>query len=112
MRALVAEIEEEVGIKAHAARRVGIELDHPPLDALGIELRVPGQVERVGDVDTAPVAANLDHLRTTVERSRRGRMGSLTDDAADADRADLFRLGRIRDVELLQLARAPARDIQ
>src|SRR3954447_21806339 len=90
--ALVAEVEEEVGVEAHAARRVGIELDHPTLDTFGIELRVPGQVERVGDVDAPPVTADLDHLRTTVERSRRGRVGSLADDAADADRADLLRL--------------------
>ena len=34
------------------------------------------------------------------------------DDAADAHRADLLRLERIRDVELLQLARAPAGDIE
>ena len=34
--------------------RVGIELDHPPLDALRIELSVPGQIERVGDVERRP----------------------------------------------------------
>src|SRR5215212_1505460 len=70
MRPLVTEIEEEVRVEAHAALRVGIELDHPALDAVGIELRVPGQVERVGEVDAPAIPADLDHLRPPVERVR------------------------------------------
>src|SRR5215213_9799528 len=57
MRPLVAKIEEEVGVEAHPALGVGIELDHPALDAVGIELSIPGQVEGVGDIDAAPIPA-------------------------------------------------------
>src|SRR6478672_11183651 len=46
MRPLVAEIEEEGGIEAHAAGGISIELDHPHLDAIRVELRVPWQIER------------------------------------------------------------------
>src|SRR5215217_2666022 len=67
---LVTEVEEEVGVEGHPTGRVSVELDHPALDALGIELRVPGQVEGVGDIDAAAIAADLDHLRSAVERLR------------------------------------------
>src|SRR5215204_5754004 len=79
VRSLVPEVEEEIGVDAHTPRRVGDELDHPALDPLGIELRIPGQVEGVGDVDTATVPADLDHLRSTVERPCRRRVRRLTD---------------------------------
>src|SRR5215213_5398326 len=39
-------------------------------------------------------------------------MRRLTDDAADADRGDLDRVEGVGDIELLQLARAPAGDVE
>ena len=68
VRSLVAEVEEEVRVEAHPPVGIGIELDQPALDALGIELRVPGHVERVGQVDAAPIPADFDHLRPAIER--------------------------------------------
>src|SRR5215204_5180411 len=50
MRPLVTEVEEEVRVEGHPANRVSIELDHPALDAAGIELGVPGHAEGVGEV--------------------------------------------------------------
>src|SRR5215213_3148865 len=86
VRSLVPEVEEEIGVDAHAPRRVGVKLDHPALDTLGVELRIPGEVEGVGDVDTPAVPADLDHLRSPVERPCRRRVWCLTGDAADANR--------------------------
>src|SRR5215218_1012037 len=85
MRPLVTEIEEEVRVEGHPAFGVGIELDHPALDAVGIELGVPGHVEGVGEVDAPAIPADLDHLRPPVERLARRRMRGPLDDAADAD---------------------------
>jgi len=37
---------------------------HPlPPDEVGVELPVPGAVQRRGDVESLPVQAELDHLR-------------------------------------------------
>ena len=47
-----------------------------PRIAVGIELRVPRRVERVGEVDPPPVAAHLDHLRPAVERLVRAASGA------------------------------------
>src|SRR3954468_16217475 len=84
MRSLVAEVDEEVGVEAHPPLGVDVQLGHPALDALGIELGVPGQVERIGEVDAPAVAADLDHLRAAVELSAHGGMTLAADDAADA----------------------------
>src|SRR5712671_7364289 len=55
-------IHEEFRIEADAAVRLGVELDHPSLDAVGIELRVDGAVQRVGEINPPSVAADLHHL--------------------------------------------------
>src|SRR6266478_9835364 len=52
---------EEFRIEADAAFRIGVELDHPSLDAIGIELWVDGAVQRIGEIDPPPVAADLHH---------------------------------------------------
>src|SRR5215203_3635801 len=70
VRSLVTEVEEEVRVEGHPAFGVGIELDHPALDAVGIELGVPGHVEGIGEVDAPAIPADLDHLRAAVERLR------------------------------------------
>src|SRR3546814_7241134 len=43
----IVELQEEVGIRFDAAVGFGIELDHPALDAVRVELAVPGPVQRV-----------------------------------------------------------------
>src|SRR5215218_9680119 len=70
MRPLVAEIEEEVRVEGHPTFGIGIELDHPALDAVGIELADPGDVHEDGEVDAAAIPADLHHLRSAVERLR------------------------------------------
>ena len=110
---LRVELDEELRIEGHRAVGCDVELDHPALDAVGIELIVPRAVERVREVDAPPVAADLDHLRAAVERRRRiRRMRRAPHDAADVDRADELRMERIAHVVLAHLAGAPARRVE
>src|SRR5258706_10814659 len=62
-------LHEEFRIEADTAIRLGVELDHPSLDAVGIELRVDGAVQRIGEIDPPSVAADLHHLRPAAERA-------------------------------------------
>src|SRR6266849_6749033 len=89
--------QEELGIQLEAAVRIGISLDHPTRDTFRIELRVHRPVERVREIDPPAIAAHLDHLRSTVDRTR-GRMRRTLDYAADAHGAGELRLVRLRHV--------------
>src|SRR5215218_4528430 len=106
VRALVAEVEEEVLVEGHSPVLRRVQLHHPALDAVRIELGVPGEVERVRDVDASPVAADLDHLRSAVERAGRRRVPVTAHDAADPDRTGLLGVEGVRHVVLLQLTGA------
>src|SRR4051812_28066174 len=109
----VLELEQEVRIERDAALRSDVELRHPAVDAVRVELRVPRRVERIRQVHALAIAAHLDHLRRAVEwLVRRARMRRAPDDAADVHRAHELRLVRIRDVVLPHLTRAPARDVE
>jgi hypothetical protein len=70
MRPIGTEVDEEVLIERHPARRIGVDLHRPAADALGIVLLVPGGVERVGQVDPNAIA---DNMRGIIPRSRPGR---------------------------------------
>src|SRR5204863_1724535 len=107
VRALAVELHEELRVELE--RAVVVELDPPAVDPLGVELRVPRGVERVGQVHALAVATDLDHLRAAVDRAGRG-VGRALDDAADAHAAGLLRAGGVRDVVALELAGAPAGD--
>ena len=52
--------------KAMPPSGLGVELHHPAVEAVVIELRVDRAVERVGEIDALPVAADLHHLRAAV----------------------------------------------
>src|SRR3954464_11891203 len=82
---------EKALVEGHASLLgVHIDLGDPGTDATGIELLVPGAVERVREVRTCAVPAPLDHLRPAAQRCIRLRgMRLLACDAADADRAHL-----------------------
>src|SRR3954453_23985599 len=105
VRALAVELDEEVGVDREVA--VAVELDHPAVDALGVELLVPARVQRVRQVDALAVAAHLDHLRPAGQLAPRRGAGA-ADDAAEVARAGLLRVARIGDVVALELAGAPA----
>src|SRR5262245_39943206 len=75
---------KEPGIEGDAAVRIGVELHHPTLDTVGIELRVNGTVERIGKVDAFAVTADLDHLRSAAQCAVFGAgMRGPRDDAPD-----------------------------
>src|SRR6266852_6605005 len=52
-------VHEEFRIEADPAFRIGVELDHPSLDAVGIELWIDRAVQRIGEIDPSSVAADL-----------------------------------------------------
>src|SRR5690242_12631655 len=63
---------EEARIELDTAIDAGVELDHPAVEALWIELRIDGAVERISEIDAPPVAADLDHLRSAVQSAVAG----------------------------------------
>jgi len=85
MNAIVVAFQEKVFVKRHAAVGIGIELDHPTADAIGIKLLIPCSIKRVGKIDALTVAAHFHHLRAARERLiRLLRMGRAIGNAADA----------------------------
>ena len=90
-----------------------IDLCHPSANAVRVELVVPGAIERIGDVNAAPVAAQLHHLRAAVQsgirparmRRRRTMPPSFTEPVSSG-------LKRIGHVVLPQFAGTPAGDVQ
>src|SRR5207248_10066253 len=62
----LVEVDEEVAVDLHSAVRVAVHAQEPGAQAR-VELVVPGRVERVGDVKTAPVERELEHLRAAVQ---------------------------------------------
>src|SRR5262245_36545020 len=79
--------DEEARVEGDAAVRARVELHHPAVDAVRIELRIDRAVERVGEIDALSVPADLDHLRAAVQGTARPRVRRARDDAADPDRA-------------------------
>ena len=65
-RRRAVEVDEEVRVELHPAGGVAVHAQQPRAQP-GIELVVPGRVERVGDVEPAPVERELEHLRAAVE---------------------------------------------
>src|SRR5690606_10389310 len=64
----VLEPDTELPVELEPAARLRAHHHHRTRYAVGVELPVPGAVERVGEVDAFPVAADLDHLRPAAER--------------------------------------------
>src|SRR5690242_2456562 len=111
MRAFTLERDEKTGIKRHSARRIDVDLGDPSANAFGIELVVERRVERVGHVDAAAVAADLEHLRRAVDLAGPG-MRRARGHSADSDRAGLARVKWIAHIVLFEFARAPARSVE
>src|SRR5262249_62388181 len=60
-------IDEEFRIEPYSSCGIGVELHHPAVDTLWIELRIDRAIKRVGEINAPAVAADLDHLRSTIE---------------------------------------------
>src|SRR5882724_5749258 len=106
-------LDEEFRIEGDATLGLRVKLYHPAVDAIWIELRIDRAVERVGEIDPSAIAADLDHLRSAVERPVLGaRMRCSRDDTPDAHFARHFRLGWVGDVVLLHVACSPTGNIE
>src|SRR5215212_4830736 len=94
MGSCVAKVDKEVGVKSQPALRIYFGLHHPPRQFFGIELVIPGAVERIGGIDAPAIAADLDLLRAAEQRSR------------------MLGMAGVRNIILVQFARSPAGDIE
>src|SRR5438128_3750603 len=110
----VVAVREEPRVDAHATGLdVRVNASHPSADAVRVEDVVPRRVERVGEIHAPAVAAYLHHLgRPRQPQLWGGGVRASLHDAAQAHRTRLFRVVRIADVILLELAGPPARDVQ
>src|ERR1700704_6389733 len=87
MRTQPVEFDEALRIGLQAVPRTDVKLRQPSTDALRIELLVPRRIERVRHVHAPAVAADLDHLRSAVQRNIRARrMRRAPHDPAKPDR--------------------------
>src|SRR5215470_14242259 len=104
---------KKLGIEGDATIGAGVELHHPALDAIRIELGIDGPIEGIGEVDPLTVTADLDHLWAAAERPVLGTgVRSLADDPTDPHLARELRVEGIGNVVLLQIAGAPAGDVE
>src|SRR3989442_13268656 len=104
-------LHEELAVELDATLVTHVELGDPTLQAVGIELVVPGLVQSIRDVDALAVAAYLHHLGAAVERPGI-RMRGAPDDPAEAHRPGLYGAERVGDVVLPEFAGTPARHIE
>src|SRR5208282_1163493 len=65
--AQIAEFKKEFRVDLHTAIGLGIELYHPALNSVRIELHVPRCIKRVREINSTPIAAHLHHLRAAVQ---------------------------------------------
>src|SRR6516164_8587184 len=109
VRSQPVELDEELFVELHSAVRVRVELHHPTLQPVGIDLLVPRRVQRVGEIDTLAIATDLYHLRAAVECLLGFiRVSRTAHDPAEMNRARLLRVGRVGDVVLDELPGSPA----
>src|SRR5829696_3849791 len=113
MRPFIAiEVDEEAGVYCDTTLRVYVHLGDPAMDAIRVELRIPCSIERVAEVQPAPVPAQLHHLRPAVQGLSGLRMRRLADDATQMDGSGVPRVERIGDIVLAHLPGAPAGDVE
>src|SRR5262245_16654914 len=106
-------LDEKLGIEGNTAMGLGVELYHPAINPVRIELLIDGTVERVGEVNAPTIAAHFYHLRSTAHAPILGaRVRRSRDDTADAYLARELGFHRIGYIVLLQVAGAPAGDIE
>src|SRR5687768_2803475 len=89
VRSQAGELEKEAVVERQNAVSADLGLGHPAADAVGIELLTPRGIQRVRDVHACAVAADLEHLRSAIERPSVSRgVWRAVDNRADADRCD------------------------
>src|SRR5208282_384439 len=113
MAAEIPEFQKEFRVDLHAALGLGIELYHPALNSVRIELRVPRCVQRVREIGSASVAAHLHHLRAAIQGCAGIlRMSSAAHDAAQMHGTSLFGMKRVGHVILQKFAGSPAGNVK
>src|ERR1700694_4301973 len=105
---LALERQKKARISLDAAALIRVELGDPASDPFRIELGIPGLVERVADEHALAIAADLEHLRSAVERPAGSRMARVGYDSPEAHLADQLGRERVGHVVLLQIAGSPA----
>src|SRR4029079_18781469 len=91
---------EKARIELDTAIDAGVELHHPAVEALWIELRIDRAVERISEIDAPPVPADLDHLPSAAQERVRGRVRRARHDPANPDFASELRIEWIAHVVL------------
>src|SRR5918997_3622880 len=102
------ELDEEVGVHGETALRVHVHLGDPAVDAIRVELRVPGGIQRVAEVKAAPVAAQFHHLRSAGQGLSGLRMRRPADYATQMHGSRVSGGEWVGDVVLAHLSGAPA----
>ncbi len=105
----VVEVDEEVVVDLHASVRVAVHAQEPRAQP-GVELVVPGRVERVGDVEPAPVEDSWSICGPPFS-SRPASLG-LPRMSAEPELTGQLRIGRVGDVVLAQVAVQPVREVE
>src|SRR5271155_1180976 len=96
MPAEIPKLQKEFRINHHPALRLGIDFHHPAANSIRIELRVPGSIKRVSEIDSPPVATHFNHLRAAVQWSARIlRMSRTPHDATQMNRPSLLGMKRV-----------------
>src|SRR5580704_11911648 len=113
MAAQITEFKKEFPVELHAAVGLGIELYHPALNSVRIELYVPRRIKRVRKIDPTSVAAQLHHLGAAVQ-GRTGilRMARATHDTSQMHGTCLLGMKRVRHVVLQKFSRSPTGNVK
>src|SRR5918994_4105337 len=93
----VVQVDEEVAVDLHPAVRIAVHTQEPRLET-GIELVVPGRVERVADVESPAVERELEHLRPAVQLP--SGVARLAEQAPEPELPGQLRVGRVGGVLL------------
>src|SRR5262245_64915314 len=103
----VGDLDPEILVQVDATVGADVGLYHRARHTVGIELVVPGRIERISPVDPLAIAADLDHLRPATECLAVW-MGGPSCDAANMHRSGQLGSARIANIILAHLAGAPA----
>src|SRR5918999_6270971 len=104
----IIELDEKVGVCGETTFRVYVHLSDPAVDAIRVELRIPGSIQRVAEVEAAPVAAEFHYLRSAGQGLSGLRMRRPADYATQMHGSRVSGVEWVGDVVLAHLSGAPA----